>query len=124
MIADKDDEWKEQMLQNVLLGATFQAANMDSYHAAMLAIYETILKTAPEVALKGKNLAKLYFKEHAKDFPLEPPSEVDFENMAKIASAAIFVTRTVEVAEEGLMRIRELADEFEEKTSQFQEDNS
>ena len=124
MIADKDDEWKEEMLRNILLGATFQAARMDSYHAAMLAIYETILKATPESALEGKKMAKLYFKSHASEFPLELPSEADFENMAKVASAAIFVTRVVEVAEEGLIRIREMADEFEEKTSQFQEDNS
>lgn len=124
MIADKDDEWKEEMLRNILLGATFQAANMNSYHATMLAIYETLVNTAPEIAVRGKTLAKLFFKEHSKEFPLEPPSEADFENMAKVASAAIFVTRVVEVAEEGLIRIREMADEYEVKTSQFQEDNS
>jgi len=124
MIADKDEEWKEQMLRNILLGATFQAARIDSYRAAMLAVYETILKAAPESALEGKKVAKRYFKEHASEFPLEPPSEADFEKMAKVASAAIFVTRVVEVAEEGLIRIRELADEYEDKTSKFQEDNS
>ena len=124
MIADKDDEWKEEMLQNVLLGATFQSSNIESYRETMLDLYKVMQKINPASAKEGKDLAKYYFKEQGKDFPLELPNEKMFEQMSKIAAAAIFATRLVEVAEEGLILLGQLAEEMEEKTSKFQEDNS
>jgi hypothetical protein len=124
MIADKDDEWKEEMLQNVLLGATFQSSNIESYRDTMLNLYKVMQKINPASAQEGKDLAKYYFKEQGKDFPLELPTERMFEQMSEIAAAAIFATRIVEVAEEGLVLLSQAAGEMEEKTSKFQEDNS
>lgn len=124
MIADKDDEWKEEMLQNVLLGATFQSSNIESYRETMLDLYKVMQKTNPASAQEGKDLATYYFKEQGKDFPLELPSEKMFEQMSEIAAAAVFATRLVEVAEEGLIILGQMAEEMEEKTSKFQEDNS
>lgn len=124
MIADKDDEWKEEMLRNVLLGATFQSSNIESYRKTMLNLYKVMQKINPASAQEGKDLAEHYFKEHGKDFPLELPSEKMFEQMSEIAAAAIFATRIVEVAEEGLILLGRLAEEMEEQTSKFQEDNS
>lgn len=124
MIADKDDEWKEEMLQNVLLGATFQSSNIESYRETMLGLYKVMQKINAASAQEGKDLAKHYFKEQGKDFPLELPSEKMFEQMSEIAAAAIFAARIVEVAEEGLVLLGQLAEEMEEQASKFQEDNS
>lgn len=124
MIADKDDEWKEEMLHNVLLGATFQSSNIESYRETMLDLYKVMQNINAASAQEGKDLAKHYFKEQGKDFPLELPSEKVFEQMSEIAAAAIFATRIIEVAEEGLVLLSQAAGEMEEKTSKFQEDNS
>ena len=124
MIADKDDEWKEEMLQNVLLGATFQSSNIESYRETMLHLYKVMQKINPASAQEGKDLAEYYFRETGKDFPLELPTEKMFEQMSEIAAAAIFAARLIEVAEEGLIRLGQLAEEMEEQTSKFQEENS
>ena len=86
MIADKDDEWKEEMLQNVLLGATFQSSNIESYRKTMLNLYKVMQKINPASAQEGKDLAEYYFREHGKDFPLELPSKKMFEQMSEIAA--------------------------------------
>ena len=124
MIADKDDEWKEEMLENVLLGATFQSSSIESYRETMLDLYKVMQKINAASAQEGKDLAKHYFKEQGKDFPLELPSEKVFEQMSEVAAAAIFAARIIEVAEEGLVLLSQVAGEMEEKTSKFQEDNS
>lgn len=124
MIADKDDEWKEEMLQNVLLGATFQSSNIESYRETMLDLYKVMQKINPASAQEGKELAEHYFREQGKDFPLELPTKRMFEQMSRIAAAAIFAARLIEVAEEGLIILGQLAEEMEEKASKFQEDNS
>ena len=124
MIADKDDEWKEEMLQNVLLGATFQSSNIESYRETMLHLYKVMQKINPASAQEGKDLAEYYFREQGKDFPLELPTKKMFEQMSEIAAAAIFAARLIEVAEEGLILLGRLAEEMEEQTSKFQEDNS
>lgn len=124
MIADKDDEWKEEMLKSVLLGAAFQSSNIEPYRKTMLGLYKVMQKIDPDKAKEGRDLANHYFKERAGDFPLELPSEEMFEQMSEIAAAAIFATRLIEVAEEGLILLGQMADELEEMTSKFQEDNS
>ena len=75
-------------------------------------------------ARQGKELAEHYFKSHGEDFPLELPSDKMFQDMSKIAAAAVFATRLVEVAEEGLILLDELSKDYEEKELKFQEDNS
>ena len=47
-----------------------------------------------------------------------------FEDMSKIAAAAIFATRLIEVAEEGLILLDQMSKDLGEKESKFQEDNS
>jgi hypothetical protein len=44
--------------------------------------------------------------------------------MSKIAAAAVFATRLVEVAEEGLILLDQMSKDLEEKESKFQEDHS
>ena len=124
MIADKDDEWKEEMLQKILLGATFQSSNIESYRETMLDLYKVMQKIDSTSARQGKELAEHYFKSHGETFPLELPSDKMFQDMSKIAAAAVFATRLVEVAEEGLILLDEMSKDFEEKESKFQEDNS
>lgn len=124
MIADKDDEWKEEMLQKILLGATFQSSNIESYRRTMLDLYKVMTKIDSTSARQGKELAEHYFKSHGEDFPLELPSDKMFQDMSKIAAAAVFATRLVEVAEEGLILLDELSKDYEEKELKFQEDNS
>ena len=124
MIADKDDEWKEEMLQKVLLGATFQSSNIESYRTTMLDLYQVMTKIDSTSARQGRELAEHYFKSHGENFPLELPSDKMFQDMSKIAAAAIFANRLVEVAEEGLILLDEMSKHFEEKESKFQEDNS
>jgi hypothetical protein len=124
MIADKDDEWKDEMLQKILLGATFQASNIESYRESMLELYKLMMKVDIASAQEAKKLARHYFKTHGEHFPLQLPSDELFEDMSKIAAAAIFATRLVEVAEEGLIQLDALSKELEEIASQFQEDHS
>lgn len=124
MIADKDDEWKEEMLKSVLLGAAFQSSNIEPYRKTMLELYKLMMKVDIAGAQEGKELAKHYFKTHGEHFPLQLPSDELFEDMSKIAAAAIFATRIVEVAEEGLIQLAAWRKKLEEVDSRFQEDNS
>ena len=70
MIADKDDEWKEEMLRNVLLGATFQSSNIESYRKTMLNLYKVMQKINPASAQEGKDLAEHYFRSTERTFHL------------------------------------------------------
>ena len=124
MIAEKDDEWKEEMLQKVLLGAAFQSTNIESYRETMLELYKVMAKIDSAGARQGRELAEHYFKSHGENFPLELPSDKMFQDLSKIAAAAIFATRLVEVAEEGLILLDQMSKDLEEKESKFREDNS
>ena len=124
MIADKDDEWKEEMLEKILLGATFQSSNIESYRKTMLDLYKVMITIDSTSARQGRELAEHYFKSHGENFPLELPSDKMFEDMSKIAAAAIFAARLIEVAEEGLILLDQMSKDLGEKESKFQEDNS
>ena len=111
----------DEAMQDYVLGGLLMAGKQPGFRTFLLDMYEMTAKGSPNMKEQKDELMQ-YFKDRAKEYPLEIEGGLDM--LARIAAAIMTCLGVLGGCEKGTAELSEVSRDFQKKEAAFREDNA